>query len=74
MSCDSQYCVALPHETLCGLHCVIVLFTDYSQMLFPSEITDKKALKFAFEVKKIIYLKMIYIVCILFKPRALLSV
>ena len=64
--------MALPYEALGGLHCVIVVFPDYS--LFPSEITDKETLKFAFDVKKIIYLKMIYIVCILFKPYALLSV
>ena len=64
--------MALPHEALGSLNCVIVVFPD--SLLFPSVITDEKPLKFAFDVKKIIYLKMIYIVCILLKPCALLSV
>ena len=34
MSCDSRYYVALPHEALGGLHCVIVVFPDYTQLLF----------------------------------------
>ena len=46
MYCDSQCSVALPHDAMVGMWCVIVVFPDYTRLLsFPDQLKIPKMLQ-----------------------------